>query len=145
MRPCIGIVSLRTASRRAGRLAILIELIPLSDRARLIDLVKFKGFVVGSRRSNKHQHRDLNKKISSVLGDFKLLLLTIAKLIQLDFITPCCGVNCSQGPYRTPANNNGLLSLWRSHENDRILVSVEGRHLRESWCRIVTDIPATFG
>ena len=36
---------------RPSHLAFLIELIPRSERARLMDLVKFKGVVDGSRRS----------------------------------------------------------------------------------------------
>ena len=36
---------------RLGIPACLMELMPRSERARLIDLVKFKGVVEGSRRS----------------------------------------------------------------------------------------------
>ena len=51
MRACIGMVSSRIDSIRPGHLASLIELIPRSERARLMDLVKFRGVVDGSRRS----------------------------------------------------------------------------------------------
>lgn len=51
-------VSLRTASRRPSHLANLIELIPRSDKARLIDFVKLRGVVDGSRRSNHLKESD---------------------------------------------------------------------------------------
>ena len=47
----MGIDSTRTSSSKPSHLALLIELIPRSDRARLMDFVKFKGVVVGSLRS----------------------------------------------------------------------------------------------
>ncbi len=51
MRPYMGIVSASTASRSPGRFAFLIEFMPRSDKARLMDLVKLRGVVDGSRRS----------------------------------------------------------------------------------------------
>ncbi len=47
----MGMVSLSTPSRSPSEFACRIELIPRSDNARLMDLVKFKGVVEGSRRS----------------------------------------------------------------------------------------------
>lgn len=55
MRPYIGIVSRSTFSIRPGRSNCVSELMPRSDRARLIDLVKFNGTVAGSRRSTEHK------------------------------------------------------------------------------------------
>jgi ABC-type iron transport system FetAB permease component len=55
----MGIVSLNTASMRVGELACLMALIPRSDSARLMDLVKFRGVVEGSRRSYQGQGSDL--------------------------------------------------------------------------------------
>jgi len=52
MRPCMGKVSLRTASARLVRPVSLRELMPRSDRARLIDFAKLRGVVLGSRRSS---------------------------------------------------------------------------------------------
>jgi len=52
MRLCMGIVSAKIVSSRPGHCASLRELIPRSDRARFIDLVKLSGVVVGSRRSD---------------------------------------------------------------------------------------------
>lgn len=51
MRPYIGIVSVRTESRSPGQSDFLNEFMPRSDRARLIDFVKFSGVVDGSRKS----------------------------------------------------------------------------------------------
>ena len=47
----MGIVSVIISSRSFPDFAFLIEFIPRSDKARLIDLVKFKGVVDGSRKS----------------------------------------------------------------------------------------------
>lgn len=52
MRPRMGMVSLSTVANRPLHLANLMELIPRSDKARLIDFVKLRGVVDGSRRSN---------------------------------------------------------------------------------------------
>lgn len=51
MRPFIGIVELRIESASLGCPAFRIALIPRSDKARLIDFVKFSGIVEGLRRS----------------------------------------------------------------------------------------------
>jgi hypothetical protein len=51
MRPNIGVVVESTWSTRSGRPVWRREFTPLSEMARLIDLVKFKGVVEGSRRS----------------------------------------------------------------------------------------------
>lgn len=51
MRPCMGLVSPSTLAIRSGRFDCFIAEIPRSDSARLIDLVKFRGMVPGSRRS----------------------------------------------------------------------------------------------
>jgi hypothetical protein len=51
IRPCIGMVSLRTASASSDKPVCRRELIPRSDKARLIDLEKLSGVVSGSRRS----------------------------------------------------------------------------------------------
>lgn len=59
MRPLMGIVSLNTFSSKAGRPECLMALIPRSESARLIDLVKFSGVVEGSRRSADERIRDL--------------------------------------------------------------------------------------
>lgn len=53
MRPFIGIVSSSTCCKSSGRPEYLIALIPRSDSARLIDLVKLSGVVVGSLRSER--------------------------------------------------------------------------------------------
>lgn len=45
-------VSLNTSSRSPSQSDCLIELIPRSESARLIDFVKFKGTVEGSLRSS---------------------------------------------------------------------------------------------
>jgi len=52
IRPRIGTVFPRTASTSSERPLCRSELIPLSDRARLMDLAKFNGIVSGSRRSS---------------------------------------------------------------------------------------------
>ncbi len=44
-------LSLIIASRSPSHFACLMELMPRSDRARLIDFVKLRGVVEGSRRS----------------------------------------------------------------------------------------------
>ena len=44
-------VSLKTFSKSPSLFAFRIEFIPRSERAKLIDLVKFSGVVVGSLRS----------------------------------------------------------------------------------------------
>lgn len=62
MRPLIGMVALRTRSSRASLPDSLIALIPRSERARLIDLVKLRGVVEGSRRSGHSQ--DISRKQS---------------------------------------------------------------------------------
>ena len=54
MRACIGMVSLRTCSSSPSHLDCRMELMPRSDRARLIDFVKFKGVVDGSRKSDSN-------------------------------------------------------------------------------------------
>lgn len=59
IRPFNGTVSERTFSRRDGRPKCLRALIPRSERARLMDLVKFSGVVEGSRRSRRRQNRSL--------------------------------------------------------------------------------------
>jgi hypothetical protein len=47
MQLCIGIVLLNIDSRSLGQLAFFIKLIPLFNKARLIDLVKLSGIVKG--------------------------------------------------------------------------------------------------
>lgn len=54
MRLCMGIVSAKIVSSRPGHCASRSELMPRSDNARLIDLVKLSGVVLGSRRSDVH-------------------------------------------------------------------------------------------
>ena len=49
----MGIVSAKIESRRPGHSTFLRELMPRSDKARFMDLVKFRGVVDGSRRSNE--------------------------------------------------------------------------------------------
>ena len=51
MRPCMGMVVARTASAIPGIPDCLTELMPRSERARLMDLVKLRGDVLGSRKS----------------------------------------------------------------------------------------------
>ena len=60
-------VALRTRSNRASLPDSLIALIPRSERARLIDLVKLRGVVEGSRRSIHSQdisgERSMTRKV----------------------------------------------------------------------------------
>jgi hypothetical protein len=51
MRPLIDIVSAMTLSIKSGRFAAVMARMPLSESARLMDFVKFKGVVEGSRKS----------------------------------------------------------------------------------------------
>lgn len=51
MRPYIGMVSLKILLRISGLPDCFMALIPRSERARLMDLVKLSGMVLGSRRS----------------------------------------------------------------------------------------------
>lgn len=55
MRALMGIVSSITSSASPGKLEAFIAVTPLSDKARLIDLVKLRGVVVGSRRSMREE------------------------------------------------------------------------------------------
>ena len=57
----MGIVSLRILSRIPTHCDCLMELMPRSDRARLIDFVKFNGVVDGSRKSKLNHIRPLYK------------------------------------------------------------------------------------
>ncbi len=62
MRPRIGMVSLRTFRKSSGRPEFLMALMPRSERARLMDLVKFRGVVEGSLRSTRY-------RVSEKFGD----------------------------------------------------------------------------
>lgn len=64
MRARIGMVSSITFSASPGTLEAFIAFTPLSDKARLIDLVKLRGVVVGSRRSMRRIHDQPNPRTS---------------------------------------------------------------------------------
>ena len=53
----MGMVSAMMLSSRPSFLACLMELMPRSDKARLMDLVKFRGVVEDSRRSGVRDHQ----------------------------------------------------------------------------------------
>lgn len=55
IRPNMGIVSRSTSSIRPARCDCWREVMPRSERAKLIDLVKFSGTVAGSRRSTDQE------------------------------------------------------------------------------------------
>lgn len=57
-------VSSSIASSRPSQLDSLKELMPRSDRAKLMDLVKLRGVVEGSRRSNHNSVNSLKDYIS---------------------------------------------------------------------------------
>lgn len=56
MRPYMGMVSWSTSSIKFGRFEPCRAVMPRSEMARLIDLVKLSGTVVGSRRSTGHNY-----------------------------------------------------------------------------------------
>lgn len=83
----MGIVSSNMLARSWGVLALRNELIPLSDRARLIDLVKFKGTVEESRRSGKVSFSPVARMQQLVdLICCAIRLLTSSQLVNLDLV-----------------------------------------------------------
>lgn len=122
----MGIVSFSTASIRPGAFAFVMELIPRSERARLMDLVKFKGIVDGSRRSvfirmrlnwrgiavaNAQESKRSYREALSRKSCFKSRSLTSSQLIHFNLISSCGGIESCQSPNWTSSNDHCLLPL----------------------------------
>ena len=75
IRALIGMVSSMTFSASPAIFEAFIAVTPLSDRARLIERVKFRGVVVGSRRSEvrlaERSELDDDFKISQETSNIK--------------------------------------------------------------------------
>lgn len=81
----MGIVSRSTLSMRPDRCDSWIEVMPRSERAKLIDLVKLSGTVEGSRRSTDQEKdystllREFSQRNESGRGEHRVIRLSIAR------------------------------------------------------------------
>lgn len=91
----MGIDSSRMVVSRLPELDLRNELMPLSDKARLIDFVKLRGTVTGSRRSRSSLdmkiesnwiEQEKGESVSRKSMSYSLLL-TSSQLINLDMVT----------------------------------------------------------
>lgn len=99
---------------RPGAFALLIELIPRSDKARLIDFVKFKGTVDGSRRSKVCQmrhHSEKGKAEKTMRIESQSRALTSSQFVHFNFVSSGSSIESGQSSNWTGSDDHCLLTL----------------------------------
>lgn len=110
----MGMVVSRIESRSLGCPAFRMAVIPRSDNARLIDFVKLRGTVDGSRRSAGCQSALYIRCALPAVGEAQSnsrACDTRSKLIDLDVVTPLSGVQRGQRPDWAGAHHDDLLLM----------------------------------